>query len=57
MMKLVKETVTELKRVTFPNKKKLIKDTSLVIGVCIVSSVFLFAADTILNMLLALILN
>lgn len=57
MIKLLKETVAELKKVNFPNKNKLMNDTSVVIGVCVFSTAFIFIIDTILNMLLGVILK
>lgn len=56
-MKLLKETISELKGVNFPNRKKLIKDTCLVINVCLFSSLFVFGTDSLLQTILTLLIN
>lgn len=56
-MKLFKETIQELKNTSFPTKKRLLKDTALVINICIFSSLFILGIDTLLQAILTLLIN
>lgn len=56
-MKLFKDTVQELRNTNFPTKKRLLKDTALVINICIFSSLFVFGVDTLLQTILTFLIN
>lgn len=53
----VKETNLELKRVTWPTKGELLKSTGVVLTVCILSTILVWAVDSILSGMLKLILK
>ena len=53
----VKETNSELKRVTWPTKSELLKSTGVVLTVCILSTILVWAVDSILSGILKLILK
>lgn len=53
----VKETNSELKRVTWPTKSELLKSTGVVLTVCILSTILVWAVDSILSSILKLILK
>lgn len=57
MFRFIKETREELKKVNFPNKKELFKNTSIVITFTTMLTIFVFTIDTILNIGLSLILK
>ena len=41
----------ELKKVTWPTKDELIKQTGIVIGICAVLTLFIWGLDTVLGLL------
>jgi len=49
IIKYIKESVAELKKVVWPSRKETIKYTILVIGISIVTAIFLGAIDFGLN--------
>lgn len=53
----LKETKQELKRVTWPTKKELFKNTSIVLTVVISCTILVWGIDTILSGALALLLK
>ena len=53
----IKETSSELKRVTWPTKGELLKNTGVVLTVCILSTILVWAVDSILSYTLKLILK
>ncbi|CAI3446405.1 preprotein translocase subunit SecE [Enterococcus cecorum] len=56
-MKFIKSVIDEMKRVTWPTKQQLRKDTIVVIETSIIFTVMFFAMDTVIQNLLALILK
>lgn len=56
-MKFLKSVVEEMKRVTWPSKQQLRKDTIVVIETSIIFAVMFFVMDTVIQKLLALILK
>ena len=56
-MKFIKSVIDEMKRVTWPTKQQLRKDTIVVIETSIIFTVMLFVMDTVIQNLLALILK
>ncbi|AMM58522.1 preprotein translocase subunit SecE [Clostridioides difficile] len=57
MFGYLKETKQELKRVTWPTKKELFKNTSIVLTVVISCTILVWGIDTILSGALALLLK
>lgn len=53
----LKETKQELKRVTWPTKKELFKNTGIVLTVVISCTILVWGIDTILSGALALLLK
>lgn len=53
----VRGTINELKQVTWPTKKELAAKTAVVLGVVIVSTVFVWAVDTGLSKALSLLIK
>ena len=53
----VKGTGQELKKVTWPTKKELASKTGVVLGVVVVSTVFVWLVDTGLSNVLSLIVK
>lgn len=53
----VKGTGQELKKVTWPTKKELASKTGVVLGVVVVSTVFVWLVDTGLSKVLSLIVK
>jgi len=53
----IKETKQELKRVTWPTKKELLKNTGIVLTVVISFTILVWLLDTALSGALALILK
>lgn len=53
----IKETKSELKRVTWPTKQELLKNTGVVLTVVILSTILVWGLDTILSSALKLILK
>ncbi|CAI3448599.1 preprotein translocase subunit SecE [Enterococcus cecorum] len=56
-MKFIKSVIDEMKRVTWPTKQQLRKDTIVVIETSIIFTVMFFVMDTVIENLLALILK
>ncbi|CAI3399219.1 preprotein translocase subunit SecE [Enterococcus cecorum] len=56
-MKFIKSVIDEMKRVTWPTKQQLRKDTIVVIETSIIFTVMFFVMDTVIQKLLALILK
>lgn len=52
-----KETVSELKKVTWPSFSKVVKQTAVVLGVVIFFTVILFGIDRLLSWLFTLLVN
>lgn len=52
-----KETVSELKKVTWPSFSKVVKQTAVVLGVVIFFTVILFGIDRLLSWLFSLLVN
>jgi preprotein translocase subunit SecE len=57
IIKYVKETVTELKKVTWPSKQELIGSTMVTIYVSVILAVFIFVVDSGLSRLISLVLS
>lgn len=53
----IKETKQELKRVSWPTKKELLKNTGVVLTVVISSTILVWALDSVLSGALAFILK
>lgn len=53
----VKETKQELKRVTWPTKKELLKNTGVVLTVVVSATILVWALDSVLSGALNLILK
>lgn len=53
----IKETKQELKKVTWPTKKELLKNTGVVLTVVITSTLLVWVIDTLLSGILGLILK
>lgn len=56
-MKFIKSVIDEMKRVTWPTKQQLRKDTIVVIETSIIFAVMFFVMDTVIQKLLALVLK
>jgi preprotein translocase subunit SecE len=57
IIKYVKETVQELKKVTWPSKDELIGSTIVTIFVSLVLALFIFAVDQVFNRVMSVILS
>lgn len=57
LVSYVKETGSELKRVSWPTKKELLKNTGVVLTVVISSTILVWALDSVLSGALGLILK
>ncbi len=57
LISYIKETKQELKRVTWPTKKELFKNTGVVLTVVISSTILVWALDSGLSAILGLILK
>ena len=57
LFRYIKETKQELKRVTWPTKKELLKNTGIVLTVVISFTILVWLLDTALSGALALILK
>ena len=57
LVSYIKETKQELKRVTWPTKKELLKNTGIVLTVVISFTILVWLLDTALSGALALILK
>ena len=53
----VKETVTELKKVTWPSFGKIVKNTGIVLGIVLVLTLVLFGIDRLLSWIHGLLLG
>ena len=53
----IKETIAELKRVTWSTKTELLKNTGIVLATIISLTILVWALDTLLSVALALILK
>ena len=53
----IKETIAELKRVTWSTKKELLKNTGIVLATIISFTILVWALDTLLSGALALIIK
>ena len=53
----IKETIAELKRVTWSTKKELLKNTGIVLATIISFTILAWALDTLLSGALALIIK
>ena len=56
-IRYVKETKQELKRVTWPTKKELLKNTGIVLTVVVSATILVWALDSVLSGALNLILK
>ena len=57
IIRYFKETVVEMKKVTWPSKQELIGSTIVTVFVTVVVSVFIFAVDQGLSNLISLVLS
>ena len=57
LVSYIKETKQELKRVTWPTKKELLKNTGIVLTVVISSTLLVWGLDSVLSSALGLILK
>ncbi len=55
--KYVKETVQELKKVTWPSKDELVGSTIVTIFVTLVMSIFIFGVDQVFNRVISIVLS
>jgi preprotein translocase subunit SecE len=57
VIRYIKETVVEMKKVTWPSKQELIGSTIVTVLVTVVVSIFIFAVDQGLSNLISLVLS
>lgn len=57
MKKYFKDTKSELRKVTWPTKEKLIQNTEVIIVFIILIGIFLFACDMLFSWLFSLLTN
>ena len=57
LISYIKETKQELKRVTWPTKKELLKNTGVVLTVVVSATILVWALDSVLSGALNLILK
>lgn len=57
LVSYIKETKTELKRVSWPSRKELLKNTGVVLTVVISSTLLVWVLDSVLSGALGLILK
>ena len=57
IIRYVKETIVEMKKVTWPSKQELIGSTIVTVFTTVVVSVFIFAVDQGLSTLISLVLS
>ncbi len=57
LAKKIKDTTGELKRVSWPTFGKAVKQTGVVIGVVLVTALFLFGLDRLLSWLFELLVG
>ncbi|MCD8108392.1 MAG: preprotein translocase subunit SecE [Oscillospiraceae bacterium] len=55
IVKFVRDLISEVKKVVWPSKKQVLNNTGVVLVVCAISSVALFAVDSIFGLLLQLV--
>ena len=53
--KYFRDTRSEMKKVVWPSKKQVVNNTLVVLAVCLISGVALFAIDSIFGLLLQLL--
>jgi preprotein translocase subunit SecE len=53
--KFFRDLVAETKKVVWPSKKQVVNNTLVVLAVCLISGVALFAIDSIFGLLLQLL--
>ena len=56
LAKKTKETVSELKKVTWPSFGKVVKQTAIVLGVVLFFTIILFGIDRLLSWLFSLLI-
>jgi preprotein translocase subunit SecE len=57
IIRYFKETVTEMKKVTWPSKDELIGSTIVTVFVTVIMAVFIFGVDQGLSALIAIVLS
>lgn len=57
IIRYFKETVVEMKKVTWPSKEELIGSTIVTVFVTVVVSIFIFAVDQGLSNLISIVLS
>ncbi len=57
IIRYFKETVVEMKKVTWPSKQELIGSTIVTVFVTVVVSIFIFAVDQGLSNLISIVLS
>jgi preprotein translocase subunit SecE len=57
IVKYAKETVSELKKVTWPSKDEIVGSTIVTIFVSVIMAVFIFIVDQGLSALISLVLS
>lgn len=55
VVKFFKDLISEVKKVVWPDKKQVVNNTLVVLTVCFLSGVALFAVDSVFGLLLRLI--
>ncbi len=55
VVKFVRDLISEVKKVVWPSRKQVLNNTGVVLVVCAISSVALFAVDSIFGLLLQLV--
>ena len=55
IVKFVRDLVSEVKKVVWPSRKQVLNNTGVVLAVCIICGVALFAVDSIFGLLLQLV--
>ena len=57
VVKTFKDTKGEIKRIVWPTKDKVVRDTIIVIGMVIVAGIVVWGFDTILGLIVNLLLK
>ena len=57
VVKTFKDTKGEIKRIVWPSKDKVVRDTIIVIGMVIVAGIVVWGFDTILGLIVNLLLK
>ena len=55
--KFFRDLVSEVKKVTWPSKKQVLNNTAVVLVLCIISGIALFAVDSIFAALVQLLVH